>query len=261
MPEVTLAEAATRYATTLKESARAAAVPELNRFVRWYGPERPLSDLRGHNVSLYADVLGPATAESSRRANHVRSFLAWLKKDGLAASNFAPHLRLRKGNRFEDIPGAAADSVELTADGIEALEAEIESLKAQRPKVREEIRRAMLDKDFRENAPLDAAKEQQGHLEARIREIDAMLKRAVVVQEGGLAGRVRVGSAVVVKNLNSGALTRYTIVGPTEASAADGKISSVSPVGKALLGRGVGEEVQVSAPAGTLRFRLEEVEG
>ena len=260
MPEVTLAEAATRYATALKESARAAAVPELNRFVRWYGPERPLSGLRGHDVSLYADVLGPATAESSRRADFVRSFLVWLKKDGLAASNFAPHLRLRKGNKF-DMPGAAPTAVELTADGIEALQTEFESLKAQRPKVQEEIRRAMLDKDFRENAPLDAAKEKQGHLEARIREIDAMLKRAVIVEQGGLTGRVRVGSAVVVKNLNSGALTRYTIVGPTEASAADGKISSVSPVGKALLGCGAGDEVEVSAPAGTLRFRLEEVEG
>src|SRR3990172_12769866 len=194
MPEVTLAEAATRYATALKESARAVAIPELNRFVRWYGPERLLSGLRGHDVSLYADVLGPANAESSRRADFVRSFLVWLKKDGLAASNFAPHLRLRKGNKFEDIPGAAPTTVELTADGIEALQTEIESLKAQRPKIREEIRRAMLDKDFRENAPLDAAKDKQGHLEARVREVEHTLKQAVIVEAGQQGSPVHVGS-------------------------------------------------------------------
>src|SRR3990172_10899430 len=132
MPEVTLAEAATRYATALKESARAVAIPELNRFVRWYGRERLLSGLRGHDVSLYADVLGPANAESSRRADFVRSFLAWLKKDGLAASNFAPHLRLRNGNKF-DMPGAGPTTVELTADGVQAPHTENHPLHAPPP--------------------------------------------------------------------------------------------------------------------------------
>ncbi|MBI2913303.1 MAG: GreA/GreB family elongation factor, partial [Chloroflexi bacterium] len=86
-------------------------------------------------------------------------------------------------------------------------------------------------------------------------------KRAVVVQGAPPSGRVHVGSTVVVTNLTSGAQTRFTIVGPTEASALDGKISSVSPVGKALLDRTVGDEVEVSAPAGVLRFRVEEIRG
>lgn len=126
--------------------------------------------------------------------------------------------------------------------------------------VREEIKRAMLDKDFRENAPLDAAKDKQGHVEARIREIEAMLKRAVVVDSALHSGRVRVGTAVVVRNLANDATKRFVIVGPTEANAADGKISSVSPVGKALLDAGIGDEVEVSAPAGVMRFKVEEIE-
>ncbi len=258
MNKPTLSEAATLFVETLKDTARPSAVAELNRFVRWYGADRPLEQLRGHDVSLYADVLGPATAEASRRADQVRTFLAYLKKEGVLGVNLAPHLRLRKGNKLE-APRAADAAVEVSREGLAALELELESLKAQRPKVQEEIRRAMLDKDFRENAPLDAAKEKQGHLEARIREIEHTLKQVVIVEGGQQGTRVHMGSTVVVKNLGSEALTRYTIVGPTEASAADGKISSASPVGRALLGRSAGEEVAVSAPAGVLRFRVEEI--
>ncbi|HEU4760132.1 MAG TPA: transcription elongation factor GreA [Dehalococcoidia bacterium] len=258
MTKPTLSEAAARFVATLKDTARPSALAELNRFVRWYGPDRPLEQLRGHDVSLYAEVLGPATAEASRRADQVRTFLAYLKKEGLLAVNLAPHLRLRKGNR-PDAPRVMDAVLEVSREGLAALEVEVASLKAQRPKVQDEIRRAMLDKDFRENAPLDAAKEKQGHLEARIREIEHMLKNVVIVEGGQQGTRVHVGSTVVVKNLGSQALTRYTIVGPTEASAADGKISSASPVGQALLQRSVGDEVSVSVPAGTLRFRVEEI--
>src|SRR3989304_3501611 len=261
MPDVTLSEAAAKFAAAIKDPSRQSGIAELQRFVRWYGPARPLVQMRGHDVSLYADVLGPATPETSRRADHVRGFLAFLKKEGLLQTNLAPHLRLRKSGKTRS--GAALQeqgSVELTKEGIDSLKAELELLIEQRLVVREEIRRAMLDKDFRENSPLDAAKDKQGHLESRIRDIEAMLKRGGGV-EGANSGRVQVGATVLVRNLGSGASTRYLIVGPTEANAADGKISSVSPVGKALLQRGVGDEVEVSAPAGVLRFKIEEIQG
>jgi transcription elongation factor GreA len=85
-----------------------------------------------------------------------------------------------------------------------------------------------------------------------------MLKRAVVV-EAAEGDRVHVGATVHVRNLSSGAVNRFVIVGPTEANAADGKISSASPVGRSLLQRTVGDEVEVSAPAGTMRFRVEQI--
>jgi len=149
--------------------------------------------------------------------------------------------------------------VELTREGIEALRGELDTLVSQRSGVREEIRKAMLDKDFRENAPLDAAKDKQGHIEARIREIEATLKRAVVVQQSAEGDRVQVGVTVHVRNLRSGAINRFTIVGPTESNAADGRISSVSPVGRSLIDRSVGDEVEVSAPAGMMRLRVERI--
>ena len=262
MADVNLSEAAARFAQAVKDSSRQITLAELNRFVRWYGQDRSLGQMRGHDVSLYADVLGPATPETSRRADCVRTFLAFLKKEGLTETNLAPHLRLRKsGKASGTLAQQAQTTVELTGEGIEALKVELGTLTAQRAGVREEIRKAMLDKDFRENAPLDAAKDKQGHLEARIRDIEAMLKRAVVVDGAGRTGRVRVGASVRVTNLNTGSSTRYLIVGPTEANAADGKISSVSPVGKALLGRTPGDEVELSVPAGVIRLKVEEVQG
>src|SRR3990172_13000521 len=101
MAEATVSETSARFAATLKDPARPSVMAEVNRFVRWCGPERPVSQLRGHEVSLYADVLGPATADASRRADQVRAFLTYLKKEGLQAANLAPHLRLRKSGRAE----------------------------------------------------------------------------------------------------------------------------------------------------------------
>jgi transcription elongation factor GreA len=261
MADLTLADAAQRYAESVKDGpSRQYALAELNRFVRWYGPDRLIENMRGHDVSLYADVLGPANPESTRRADYIRSFLVYLKKDGLLPENLGPHLRLRKGGpKTSGSTAQALASVELTGEGIEALKAEHESLIAQRAGVREEIRKAMLDKDFRENAPLDAAKDKQGHLEARIREVETMLKRAVVVEKADGGDRVQVGATVQVRNLASDKVTRFVIVGPTEANAADGRISSASPVGRSLLDRAVGDEVEVSAPAGTMRFRVEQI--
>ncbi len=266
MAELSLSEAADRFAVGSKKDSRAFSGVEVGRFIRWYGADRPLAQLRGHQISLYADVLGPATPDASRRADQVRAFLAFLKKDELTPSNLASHLRLRKTSRTNkaravEVARSTEEATTLTREGLAALQAELEDLKGQRLVVREDIRLAMGDKDFKENSPLDAAKDRQGHIEARIRDLESILKRASVVEEGAQNGRVRVGSTVVVKDLSKDVLMRYTIVGPMESRAVEGKISSVSPVGKALLECGVGDEVQVSVPAGVIRFRVEEVEG
>ncbi|TMC00502.1 MAG: transcription elongation factor GreA [Chloroflexi bacterium] len=263
MADVTLSEAAERFARTLKPTALPAARNEVTRFVDWFGRENAVTQLRGHDIELYAEKLGPSGLETSRRADHVRSFLTFLHKYGLTETRLATHLRLRKSGARPGKAAAASfesQQVELTQDGIDSLRAELGNLVAQRPAIREEIRHAMLDKDFRENAPLDAAKDKQGHLEARIRDIESMLKRAVVVDSSADSARVRVGTTVQVTNLKSGGTNRFAIVGPTEANAADGRISSDSPVGKALLRGRVGDEVEVSVPAGVMRFRIEQIE-
>jgi transcription elongation factor GreA len=263
MADPTLDDAARRFAKSVPPKDWAAAQREVERFVHWYGPDRPCSQVRPYDIERYTiDGLGPSSPEVSKKAEQVRRFLNYLDKEDLVTVPLASHLRLKKSAKSATSARSAAkepETVELTAEGIEALKVELASLVAQRPEIREAIRLAMLDKDFRENSPLDAAKDRQGHVEARIREIEAMLRKAVVVDGSGGAGRVRVGTTVTVTRLDDAQVKIYSIVGPTEANAADGKISSVSPVGKAFLDHVVGDEVAVEAPRGTQLFRIDEI--
>lgn len=261
---MTLGEAVAAYTETVKGAARQAALAELERFCRWYGADKPVSGMRGHDLATYAEAMGPATVETSRRAEQIRGLFVFLKKQGVMEQNLGSHLRLKKGSRARRpvSRGGASSSgeatVELTQAGIDSLRKELESLMEQRIAVRQDIKKAMADKDFRENAPLDAAKDRQGHIEARIREIEEMLKRAVA-SDGSRTGRVKVGSKVRVTNVASGREQDYSIVGPTEADAGQGKISSVSPVGQALIDAVEGDEVEVSAPSGVIKLRVESI--
>jgi transcription elongation factor GreA len=231
------------------------------RFVRWYGAERHTSELRGPDVSAYAEALGSSAVDGPQRLEVLRAFFGFVRKQRLTPTNLATHLRLRKAATLAVGAGGIAEEVHLTPEGHAALQAELASLRGQRPKVAEELRRAMADKDFRENAPLDAAREHQALLEARIRDIEGILKHAVTVGKGPRSNdRVSVGSKVLLRNLKSGAEVRYVLVSPSEVNPAEGKISIASPVGKALVERSAGEEVEVKAPAGTMRFRIEGVE-
>ena len=235
---------------------------EVLRFVRWYGADRPLTQLRGHEVSLYAENFG-ATKGAARKLNAVKLFLSFLKSANLTSTNLGPHLRLKRpsgGARRKELSQPTPDKIQMTCEGEQEMKEELASLVSQRPAVAEEIRLAAHDKDFRENAPLHAARDKQGHIESRIREIEAALKYAVIT-DSRHGSRVKLGHSVLLRNLSSGNTLRYTIVGPAEANAANGKISSVSPVGQALLEQVEGTEVKVAAPKGTLRFRIEKIDG
>lgn len=263
-PEIVgLSEAAALFLSALAPEVRQESQSEVYRFVRWYGADHPIGELRGHDVALYAESLGPATPDVVRRAEALRSFLAFAKKEGLTTTNLATHLRLRKSSL--SIEGGAAMATtpsQLTVKGHASLSAELEALKARRPGIAEELRRAMIDKDFRENAPLDAARERQAHVEGRIQQLEAILKHAQVVgARTAPDAKTHLGSTVILRDLASGSAMRYVLVSPSEVSPAEGKISVASPVGKAILNRTVGEEVEVSVPAGQLHFRIEEIQG
>ncbi len=255
MSGLTLNQALERYLETLERPEEVRG--PLQAFVRWYGADRPVGELRGPDIARYVESLG-AGDEAQRRAQALRGFLSFLHREGLVSQGLAQHVRLRRASQVSG-PGQDLPPVEMTAEGYAALQAELAALKAQRPLVAEEIRRAALDKDFRENAPLQAAREKQAHLESRIQELESLLRRAVVVGERDQA-RVRLGSTVQVRNLRDGRLLRYTIVGPGEADPRAGRISSSSPIGRALLDRAPGEEVEVEVPAGRLHLRVEQVE-
>ena len=141
----------------------------------------------------------------------------------------------------------------LTPEGLEKLKAEIEYLSGQkRREVAERIKEAREFGDISENSEYDDAKNEQAMLEARIAQLEEKLRAASVIDARELdQSVVRVGSAVTVKE--SGKELSYTIVGSTEADPANRRLSNVSPVGKALLGRKVGERVAVQLPNGKTR--------
>jgi transcription elongation factor GreA len=150
--------------------------------------------------------------------------------------------------------------VALTAEGLQALTQELEDLKAHRPKIAMDLRDAMADKDFRENAPLDAAREAQGQLEARIRELEQTLRNAVVISDMPAGDSAQMGATVVLQNIASGSKLTYLLVSAREARPNEGRLSIESPVGKAVLGRRAGDEIEVAAPSGSIRFKVENVQ-
>lgn len=250
------------YLAGLKPANRQAAQPEVLKFVRWAGPGRELSTMRGHEVAQYAENFPPTVADAPKRADQVRAFLKWAKDRGATSENLGTHLRVRKAPKSNSNAQTIEDqTIYLTKDGFEALEKELESLKERRPIIQADLARAMADKDFRENAPLDAARNEQAHLEARIREIESTLRRAVVLDgEADRPGDVaRIGNVVTIRDLRNGQERTYTLVNTDEVRSGQGKISVASPVGKAIYQRRAGEEVEVEAPSGTFLVRIESI--
>lgn len=261
---VPLSEAVSQFLASLKPEERQRSQPELLRLTRWLGTDRDVVDLRGQEVASYAEGIAGNVLDAAERVDAVRRFLTYLHRRGLVDANLARHVPVRRsGTKRSTASGAlqTPDEVHLTPEGHQALLRELDALKEKRVHIAAELKRAMADKDFRENAPLDAARDAQGHLERRIREIDATLKRAVVVNPDDLDGdSVRIGCTVVLQNLQSQRELRYTLVSPSEVDPRAGKISSESPVGKALLRRREGDEIEVQAPSGIQRFRIQRIE-
>ena len=146
----------------------------------------------------------------------------------------------------------------LTKDGLKKLEVELEHLcTVRRSEVANRLHQAIEDGELLENAEYEAAKNEQAFVEGRIIALRTMLSRVAVIEEedDGPEEEVHIGSEVVIQE-DGASRERYVIVGAAEASPLEGRISNESPLGRALLGQRVGDEVSVSAPAGTLSFRV-----
>ncbi len=261
---LTLSEAVTMFLATLSPERKQEGQQELKRFVRWYGAERPLADITAREVGDYGKSISASITDPGKKIEPVRAFLSYAKKQGLIETSLAPHLRITKAKQGRSAKRRAVEGapVILTSEGYASLGVELESLKNERPAIAEQIRLAAADKDVRENAPLEAARERQGHIEARIREIEATLRGATVMDERPKSARkVGVGSTVSLSDLKYGDQLTYTLVSPSEANPAQGRLSIASPTGKALLDREAGAVVEVEAPVGTLRYRIDEVKG
>jgi len=149
----------------------------------------------------------------------------------------------------------------MTRTGYEKLRGELKRMKSEeRPQIVREIEEARAHGDLSENAEYHAAKEKQGLIEGRIRDIEDRLARAQVIDPTGQsADKVRFGLTVDLEDTETGDQVTYTILGEEEADAANGKISVSSPVARALLGKEVGDEVTVQIPRGKREFEILEI--
>jgi len=151
-----------------------------------------------------------------------------------------------------------SDHIYLTREGREKLEKELYDLKSKgRQEAAERIAEARSHGDLKENAEYDAAKEAQGMLEMRISKIEETLSKSRMIDESNLdASKVLILSIVKLKDVKKNKTFTYTLVSPEEADFAEGKISTTSPIGKALLGHSAGDIVEIKIPAGITTYEI-----
>ncbi len=154
------------------------------------------------------------------------------------------------------------DKIPLTVNGAENLRVELQGLKNNdRPRVIKDIAVAREHGDLKENAEYHAAREQQGFIEARIKDLEAKLSNAQIIDitkiDGG--GKVIFGATVGLEDIDNGESVTYQLVGEDEANIKEGRISITSPIARALIGKEEGADVKVQVPSGVREFEVVEV--
>ena len=262
---VSLGEASGKYLAILPDDKKNAAQQEINNFIRWYGGrEKSMDSLEGAAVGNYAERLARTDAACVQKLDLVRGFLTYAHKQQWCKENLAVSIRVVKKTKSKTPSAKKKDQKKepayMTQKALHEIEIELKTLQEKRLAVMEDIKRAAADKDFKENAPYHAAREQKSMLDGKIMELDDMISIAVIIEENQKTNTVCIGSTVLLQEVNSGKEVRYTLVGPREVNPAKGKISGVSPVGKAVLGKCPGDTFEVAVPSGKLQFQLKGIE-
>ena len=155
---------------------------------------------------------------------------------------------------------ATVEKMPMLQEGYETLTADLKRLKAERPTIVDSIEEARAHGDLSENAEYHAAKERQGQVEASISDIEDKLSRAMIIDPTTLSGDKVVFGATVTLTDEESKTVRYQLVGQIEADANVGRISYNSPLGRALIGRQAGEDVEVSTPSGDRYYEIKKIE-
>jgi len=155
---------------------------------------------------------------------------------------------------------ATMEKVPMLAEGYERLTADLKALREERPKIVEAIEEARAHGDLSENAEYHAAKERQGQVEAQIADLEDKVSRAQIIDPTTLSGdKIIFGATVTLLDENDKPV-RYQIVGQTEADVGRGRISYNSPLARALIGKQVGDEIEVTVPSGEKFYLVDKIE-
>ena len=250
------------YVRQMPQETKKAAQPEIAKFVRWLGGERLISSIVPSEIGEYNEIFGAKTAtrDATERLSAVKLFLTFLKKKEHIDINLAQHLRLRKSrvtaSKLSTSPNQTR-SIRLTQSGYNEMKKQLSQLQNERVRIVEDIQRAAADGDVRENAPLEAAREAQGMAVGKIQEIEATLKVAVIIDaKNEDRDRVHIGSKFELTDTTSTKIYKYQLVEPNEANPLASKISILSPVGSAILGHKLGDEIKVKTPRGEQVYKI-----
>lgn len=258
-----LEQAVQEFISRLPDNEKEQSSKDLNDFLRWYGQGkiRKLADVRVTEMDNYSDFISRSSPRAAESLKPVKMFFTYAHKKGCTPTSLSVHLRARKiKQNINTTSRKPVEDIFLTDEGRQKLMAELEQNKEMRPGLAAEIRKAAADKDVRENAPLEAARERQGKVESRIKELEELLASAKVVQKlGNNVCKIDIGSRITICQVGTREVLCYQLVEPKEANLSDGKISIGSPIGKAIRGRWSGEVVDVATPMGILRYSIEKV--
>jgi len=250
------------YVRQMPQDMKKTAQPEIAKFVRWIGAKRLIGSIIPSEIGEYNEIFGAKTATrdaTTERLSAVKLFLTFLKKKEHIEVNLAQHLRLRKSRTSASkvVVTNMTRMVRLTQSGFNEMTKQLASLQQERIRIVADIQRAAADGDVRENAPLEAAREAQGMTVGKIREIEATLKVAVIIDATGQdSSRVHIGSKIELTDTTTNKAIKYQLVEPNEANPLAAKISIVSPVGSAILGHRLGDEVKVKTPRGQQVYKI-----
>jgi len=213
-------------------------------------------------VLPFANLSAPGGARKPHRIdNSLRAQSSMPPVEKVTLKRRPSAARQAAGNRTRTKPATGRPAPEPTyvsRDGLDKLGAELEELRTSvRPQVVARVKSARELGDLKENGDYEYARKEQSFVEGRIQTIEQMLKTSVVIDETEVTETARIGSTVVVEA--NGDEDTYLLVGSAEADPASGRISNVSPVGRALLGRRAGDEVSVQLPGGSIVYRVREI--
>lgn len=261
---VTLFGAVGKYTAILKQKEKTpSAARELDRFVKHFRGETTLNSITPSKVGDYAERASKngTSDDMVEGLQAVRKFLLHASKEDWTAINLATHFRIKKvrlGSRTREKLTSVSSGQQMTQFGHDQLVEERNNLILNRTTISQAIHSAASDGDVRENAPLEAAREQQGREESRIKDIDALLRTSIIVDSSGNDAKIaRVGARIRIEEIGKkNKRSTYTLVSPTEASPTDGKISDASPLGKSLMGKSAGSQVEVNTPKGKASFKI-----
>ena len=279
-PVNTLIKSVNLYTNRMRKSRKETIKSDLSSFIQWLtiSLDNKSYDENANLENINLNIIEPFFIEqyvkltnlkhsnqnASKKLTVARDYLNYIHTEGFTESNLGNHIRNKKGRRTGSVSLKSkvheGDIVEISKEYHDSLEKELNVKYKERENVVVDINKAAADKDFRENAPLEAAREKQGLIESQIKTIEETLRKSVIfnTKKSNKKNKIaQIGSKVTLEKENK--RTKINLVASPEADVNLSKISLESPLGKAIMGKVENDHVTVSAPAGEIKYKIVKV--